>query len=248
MATFVGSSGPAATPAMSNHLVMSTAAYHHRTKTNHLYTQGFPPPSFSQNTFDRERQTSPSGMTSTSSTPQRKISRGESIHSGHFMVSEIEETESEEQQVISTSKKSPEETEISDYEGSNQQQQLLQEEENRLVSYADYSNENTQMSTLSNSSYNAYKSNFNSGVRSSGVHFDSSLTKLFESMRLAYSGKITSPKWKTFKGLKLHIKDKIRLNNIIWRAWHIQCTCNFLTFNSFKRAHNLTAIHRYRWS
>lgn len=38
-----------------------------------------------------------------------------------------------------------------------------------------------------------------------------------------YSGKLVSPKWKNFKGLKLLCRDKIRLNNAIWRAWYIQC-------------------------
>lgn len=37
------------------------------------------------------------------------------------------------------------------------------------------------------------------------------------------SGKIVSPKWKSFKGLRLLWRDKIRLNNAIWRAWFIQC-------------------------
>lgn len=32
-----------------------------------------------------------------------------------------------------------------------------------------------------------------------------------------------SPKWKNFKGLRLLCRDKIRLNNAIWRAWYIQC-------------------------
>ena len=36
-------------------------------------------------------------------------------------------------------------------------------------------------------------------------------------------GKVVSPKWKNFKGMKLTVKDKIRLNNAIWRTWHIQC-------------------------
>ncbi|KAL7991934.1 hypothetical protein Chor_016190 [Crotalus horridus] len=62
------------------------------------------------------------------------------------------------------------------------------------------------------------------GPRSSGaLNIDASLTKLFECMTLAYSGKIVSPKWKTFKGLKLLQRDKIRLNNAIWRAWYLQC-------------------------
>ncbi|XP_034623619.1 MLX-interacting protein-like isoform X2 [Trachemys scripta elegans] len=62
------------------------------------------------------------------------------------------------------------------------------------------------------------------GPCSSGaLSIDASLTKLFECMTLAYSGKIVSPKWKTFKGLKLLPRDKIRLNNAIWRAWYLQC-------------------------
>ncbi|GIY31548.1 MLX-interacting protein [Caerostris extrusa] len=61
------------------------------------------------------------------------------------------------------------------------------------------------------------------GSRSThSISIDASLTKLFECMTLAYSGKLTSPRWKQFKGLKLRLKEKIRLNNMIWRAWHMQ--------------------------
>ncbi|XP_032074413.1 MLX-interacting protein-like [Thamnophis elegans] len=75
------------------------------------------------------------------------------------------------------------------------------------------------------------------GPRSSGaLNIDASLTKLFECMTLAYSGKIVSPKWKTFKGMKLLQRDKIRLNNAIWRAWYLQYVekrqnpvCSFVT-------------------
>lgn len=42
---------------------------------------------------------------------------------------------------------------------------------------------------------------------------------------LPFSGKLVSPKWKNFKGLKLQWRDKIRLNNAIWRAWYMQCKC-----------------------
>ncbi|NXY15579.1 MLXIP protein, partial [Atrichornis clamosus] len=52
---------------------------------------------------------------------------------------------------------------------------------------------------------------------------DPTLTRLFECMSLEYSGKLVSPKWKNFKGLRLLCRDKIRLNNVIWRAWYIQC-------------------------
>jgi len=54
------------------------------------------------------------------------------------------------------------------------------------------------------------------------VTIDTSLTKLLECMSLYYSSKLTSPKWKSFKGLKLRLKYKIRLNNLIWRAWFLQ--------------------------
>ncbi|KAK6638370.1 hypothetical protein RUM44_008799 [Polyplax serrata] len=34
--------------------------------------------------------------------------------------------------------------------------------------------------------------------------------------------KLTSPKWNRFRGIRLRWKDKIRLNNVIWRCWHMQ--------------------------
>ncbi|XP_059207467.1 carbohydrate-responsive element-binding protein-like isoform X2 [Centropristis striata] len=73
---------------------------------------------------------------------------------------------------------------------------------------------------------------FSSGCLS----IDPTLTRLFDCMSLAYSGKIVSPKWKSFKGLRLLWRDKIRLNNAIWRAWFIQYVekrknpvCGFVT-------------------
>jgi len=51
---------------------------------------------------------------------------------------------------------------------------------------------------------------------------DCSLTKLFQCMSIAYRQKLTSPKWNRFLGMKLRWKDKIRLNNVIWRCWHMQ--------------------------
>ncbi|XP_075296147.1 carbohydrate-responsive element-binding protein isoform X7 [Opisthocomus hoazin] len=65
---------------------------------------------------------------------------------------------------------------------------------------------------------------------------DPTLTRLFECMSLEYSGKLVSPKWKNFKGLRLLCREKIRLNNAIWRAWYIQYVerrknpvCGFIT-------------------
>lgn len=34
--------------------------------------------------------------------------------------------------------------------------------------------------------------------------------------------KMTTPKWKDFKGLKLQWKHRIRLNNVIWRAYYME--------------------------
>ncbi|XP_077596495.1 carbohydrate-responsive element-binding protein [Stigmatopora nigra] len=75
------------------------------------------------------------------------------------------------------------------------------------------------------------------GPLSSGsLSIDPTLTRIFECMSLAYSGTIVSPKWKSFKGLRLLWRDKIRLNNAIWRAWFIQYVekrknpvCGFVT-------------------
>ncbi|XP_076607574.1 carbohydrate-responsive element-binding protein [Chaetodon auriga] len=74
------------------------------------------------------------------------------------------------------------------------------------------------------------------GPRSSGsLSIDPTLTRLFDCMSLAYSSQIVSPKWKSFKGLRLLWRDKIRLNNAIWRAWFIQYVerknpvCGFVT-------------------
>uniref|UniRef100_H2ZQI6 BHLH domain-containing protein n=1 Tax=Ciona savignyi TaxID=51511 RepID=H2ZQI6_CIOSA len=59
--------------------------------------------------------------------------------------------------------------------------------------------------------------------QSNHITIDSNLARLFKCMSLAYrGGKVVSPKWKNFKGMKLTVKDKIRLNNAIWRTWHIQ--------------------------
>ncbi|XP_050302035.1 MLX-interacting protein isoform X2 [Anthonomus grandis grandis] len=54
------------------------------------------------------------------------------------------------------------------------------------------------------------------------LFIDQSLAKLFQCMSLAYRQKLTSPKWNRFRGIRLRWKDKIRLNNVIWRCWHLQ--------------------------
>lgn len=49
-----------------------------------------------------------------------------------------------------------------------------------------------------------------------------SLKNLIFYIKTAYSNNLTSPKWKNFKGLKLQVVEKIRLNNAIWRTWFEQ--------------------------
>ena len=60
-----------------------------------------------------------------------------------------------------------------------------------------------------------------------------SLKNLILYIKTAYSNNLTSPKWKNFKGLKLQVVEKIRLNNVIWRTWFDQCKKN-LNFNILK--------------
>ncbi|XP_061398154.1 protein WBSCR14 homolog [Musca vetustissima] len=69
---------------------------------------------------------------------------------------------------------------------------------------------------------NRYGGNESAGLITSHLEIETSLTKLFKCMNLAYSQKLTSPKWNHFKGVRLRWKDKIRLNNVIWRCWHMQ--------------------------
>lgn len=65
-----------------------------------------------------------------------------------------------------------------------------------------------------------------SGSISGGLTLDrnnKSLKNLMFYIKSAYSNNLTSPKWKNFKGLKLQVTEKIRLNNVIWRSWFEQC-------------------------
>ena len=51
---------------------------------------------------------------------------------------------------------------------------------------------------------------------------NTSLKNLICYIKTAYSSNLTSPKWKNFKGLRLQVSEKIRLNNVIWRTWFEQ--------------------------
>ena len=70
------------------------------------------------------------------------------------------------------------------------------------------------------------KVDMSSGTISGGLTLDKtnkSLKNLIYYIKTAYSNNLTSPKWKNFKGLKLQVMEKIRLNNVIWRTWFEQC-------------------------
>ncbi|KAK7087003.1 hypothetical protein SK128_007550 [Halocaridina rubra] len=126
-----------------------------------------------------------------------KKAEKEVIHSGHFMVSEFEaEAQDDEENILLAIP--------GDGEANNDTPgQVPIQLESGVITYA------------------------KKGIGPSGFcietfSIDGSLTKLFNAMSIAYKHKITSPKWNRFKGLKLRWKDKIRLNNVIWRCWHMQ--------------------------
>ncbi|CAH1231121.1 MLXIP [Branchiostoma lanceolatum] len=158
------------------------------------------------------------------------------IHSGHFMVSYIHN---------SNASVTPEDSnESSRAQTPNQMSSLSQGTFNEA-------NEREEKTPSPGFNFGAaakeVMASYQFGFRSSKqLSIDASLTKLFECMTLAYNGKLVSPKWKTFKGLKLLWKDKIRLNNAIWRAWHIQyinkkspLVCQFVANPLADDAHSL---------
>ncbi|TGZ57301.1 hypothetical protein CRM22_009953 [Opisthorchis felineus] len=56
------------------------------------------------------------------------------------------------------------------------------------------------------------------------------LESLFKFLDIAYTGKLTSPKWNQFHGMRCAVKYKIRLNNVIWREYHMQFLKNIKPF------------------
>ncbi|XP_067931269.1 carbohydrate-responsive element-binding protein-like isoform X2 [Watersipora subatra] len=53
---------------------------------------------------------------------------------------------------------------------------------------------------------------------------DHTFQRLFACMSLAYnkSAKMEAPQFKAYKGLRISVKEKMRLNNIVWREWYLQ--------------------------
>ena len=118
------------------------------------------------------------------------------IHSGHFMVSDFEPDEQDEQ----------EEVQVVD-EGAIAAIEL---KESQIVQpRTKYASGNKIRLSLAE-----------------GKDHEISLTSLFKSMSMKYRFQLTSPRWNRFRGLKLRWKDKIRINNVIWRCWHMQFVQN----------------------
>ncbi|XP_015594018.1 MLX-interacting protein isoform X2 [Cephus cinctus] len=115
----------------------------------------------------------------------------ETIHSGHFMVSDFEAEAQDDEDELAVP--------------------VPEEEAARLA-------------IIAPAGFSLEKFVASSSVdrNSQQLSIETSLNKLFQCMSLAYRQKLTSPKWNRFKGIRLRWKDKIRLNNVIWRCWHMQ--------------------------
>ncbi|XP_059220881.1 protein WBSCR14 homolog [Stomoxys calcitrans] len=141
---------------------------------------------------------------SNSSINSNKAER-ESIHSGQFMVSTFEAEEAQDDLDDSEIKMlDPEDPSLS-----------KADEPNTCMDVQLYVPRKVAQQ-------NRYGNVESAGLVTSHLEIETSLTKLFKCMNLAYSQKLTSPKWNHFKGVRLRWKDKIRLNNVIWRCWHMQ--------------------------
>ncbi|KAK5646464.1 hypothetical protein RI129_004928 [Pyrocoelia pectoralis] len=122
-----------------------------------------------------------------------KEQRGiEAIHSGHFMISHFEAEEQDDDDELAVPIPEPEVNELRDIYTQDRSGFEIQ----NVVSKKMFSQQ--------------------------PLTIDTSLAKLFQCMSIAYRQKLTSPKWNRFRGIRLRWKDKIRLNNVIWRCWHMQ--------------------------
>ena len=115
------------------------------------------------------------------------------IHSGHFMVSDFEPDEQDEEEPN------------------------VQANDEGSIAIAELKSEITQPHRTKYISGGKIRVSINEGKDK-----EISLKTLFKSMSIAYRQRLTSPRWNRFRGLKLRWKDKIRMNNVIWRCWHMQ--------------------------
>ena len=121
------------------------------------------------------------------------------IHSGHFMVSDFEPDEQDEQEEV---QETVEEGAI----GIELKESPNDVQQSKSCKYAGESKIRLSLAE--------------------GKDHEISLPSLFKSMSMKYRFQLTSPRWNRFRGLKLRWKDKIRMNNVIWRCWHMQFVQN----------------------
>lgn len=138
----------------------------------------------------------------------------EIIHSGHFMVSEIDKDDD------------------ADNEANVEEEVVKDEKDNSIKDEQNQVKEVVQSVTQFNKFFDPYNDSDSNRLKSNkqprknwNIDYPQlpSLDYLFKKMNLGNDSKFSSPKWKQFKGLKISLKAKIRVNNLIWRAWHIKC-------------------------
>lgn len=173
------------------------------------------------------------GAASTSSEENRKKT-GETIHSGQFMVSHFE-TEGQEdeddddlgmQVVVEDVKPAIVDTVISNIISKRNPELSMQTAAGLIASS---SNAIVPMRSGGTTGFELIKYaqkrqplQLTSRYTSSQVEIDTDLSTVFNTLNVTYTQKLTSPKWNPFKGIRLRWKEKIRLNNVIWRCWHMQ--------------------------
>ncbi|MFH4980448.1 hypothetical protein AB6A40_007157 [Gnathostoma spinigerum] len=122
----------------------------------------------------------------------------EPIHSGHFMTSNPH-------------------TDPTDEEDEDVEVEVVDDEEYRLVTEEE-AEERRALKDQNEKPVTFYKFG---PKKTQSIAIDVSLNKLNKCIKVAYN-KLTTPKWKDFKGLRLDWKQRIRLNNVIWRAYHME--------------------------
>nr|XP_022912047.1 MLX-interacting protein-like isoform X1 [Onthophagus taurus] len=94
-----------------------------------------------------------------------------------------------------------------------------QDDDDTAVPIPDIAIKDLQKSSVAT---NVIMDHFVNNKRLQPIAIENGLSTLFQCMSIAYRQKLTSPKWNRFRGIRLRWKDKIRLNNVIWRCWHMQ--------------------------
>ncbi|XP_050466241.1 MLX-interacting protein isoform X1 [Cataglyphis hispanica] len=150
--------------------------------------------------YRKPSMTSQGGFHRTGNDNKRENNGGrdsrETIHSGHFMVSDFEAEAQDDEDDLAVP--------------------VPDQEETQTTSFSIAATPGFFQDRFANNSLSYIRSS------SQQLSIETSLNKLFQCMSLAYRQKLTSPKWNRFKGIRLRWKDKIRLNNVIWRCWHMQ--------------------------